>query len=202
MVDLDRLFRTPNSDRDAFLSRLFGIFNEDIVRIWCRDPRSPYNDLGRPTIFQTNTKGFSTLDFCLLDYQTGQAYVSEMKCELQYNNYKYLTLESPDQLNHHEKPAFSAFLETTRNPNHAVVKVNQKSVIVSGGILIWGRTTNQGRSAVIAKFGFTNVLSLEMIVIDLLQWENSEFHSFVETRSGWCDELFTGIRGSLVKSGR
>jgi hypothetical protein len=44
------LFRSSSSARDKFLSRLFGIFSEEIVRIWCRAPDAPYEDLGRPTI--------------------------------------------------------------------------------------------------------------------------------------------------------
>jgi hypothetical protein len=202
MVEFERLFRTDNTPRDAFLSRLFGIFNEELVRIWCRDPRSPYSDLGRPTIHRTDPKGYSVLDFCLEDRNSRQIYVAEMKCELQYQNYRYLRLDSPEQLYHHDKQAFIDFLATSLNPSQAVVKVEQRPVKVSGGILVWGRTTDLGKSAVIAKLGFADVLSLETIVNDLLRWENREIRTFIETRSGWCNQLFSGIAGSPSKTER
>src|SRR6266496_4310513 len=103
---LEHLFRSSSSSRDKFLSRLFGIFSEDIVRIWCNDPRSPYENIGRPTIKPAvGGKGY-TLDFALRREQTGAIFISEMKCELEYEGYKYLVLASPSQLKHHKGAAF------------------------------------------------------------------------------------------------
>ena len=61
-----RFFQSADSDRDNFLARLFGSFNEEPVRIWCRDPDSPYEDLGRPTLTEAGEWGRGhTLDFAL-----------------------------------------------------------------------------------------------------------------------------------------
>ena len=77
---------------DKFLSRLFGLFSEDVVRHWCRCPEARYGDLGRPYLrFPTERYGH-TLDFTLRDRQTGETFVAELKCELEYDNYRYLRL--------------------------------------------------------------------------------------------------------------
>ena len=82
---------------------MFGIFNEEIVRKWCAEEFSPYEDVGRPTIKRKgdDTRG-STLDFTFKN-KDGKLYIVEMKCELQYEGYKYLELKEPKkkQLDHH-----------------------------------------------------------------------------------------------------
>jgi len=57
------LFHSQNASRDAFLSRLLGIFSEEIVRLWCDDLRAPYKNLGRPTIKDATSSRGTTLDF-------------------------------------------------------------------------------------------------------------------------------------------
>lgn len=98
MIDLPALFQDGPPEKGSFLSRIFGIFNEEIVRIWARDSRSPYNIFERrPTLFGGSRN--YTLDF--LFEKDGALFVSEMKCEIQYHNYRYWRLESPAQLKHH-----------------------------------------------------------------------------------------------------
>ena len=40
--------------RAKFLSRVFGVFSEELVRIWANDSRAPYANLGRPTLRQSD----------------------------------------------------------------------------------------------------------------------------------------------------
>jgi hypothetical protein len=88
-MNFQNAFKTNSVERDRFLSRVFGIFSEEIVRIWCRSEISDFTDLGRPTIKEVDseTRG-STLDLTLQSKSSGKIYVAEMKCELQYQNYK------------------------------------------------------------------------------------------------------------------
>lgn len=58
--ELELLFRSGNPARDAFRSRLFGLFSEDIVRFWCRSDRATYRDLGRPTLWKSGEYARST----------------------------------------------------------------------------------------------------------------------------------------------
>lgn len=87
--------------RGKYLSRVFGIFSEEIVRQWASDPRCPYENLGRPTLRKRGDRVGSTLDFTLRHKSTGKSYVTELKCEIEYQNYKYLVLSDIKQLNHH-----------------------------------------------------------------------------------------------------
>lgn len=117
MDDLSEIFKDGPHEKGSFLSRVFGIFNEEIVRIWARDSRSPYNiHESRPTLYDQDNKPY-TLDF--LFEQDGKFYVSEMKCEIQYNNYRYWRLESPKQLEHHKKNALHYFCKSLKILNQS-----------------------------------------------------------------------------------
>ncbi len=57
------LFCSDIQARDKFFSRLFGIFNEEIVRCWGKAPQAPYEEIGRPTVKSIGAKRGYTLDF-------------------------------------------------------------------------------------------------------------------------------------------
>lgn len=139
----EEIFHTSNSAKDKFLSRLFGLFSEDVVRQWCRCPDASYENLGRPTIKIPGEQRGYTLDFTLRDRTTGDLYVTEMKCELEFENYRYLRLNGPDQVRHHHVPAgassaFKRFVEFAKDQNAFDVRVSGKPLSVNGAILIWG----------------------------------------------------------------
>ena len=48
----DDVIEKSTLNHDNFISRIFGIFNEEIVRIWCGNPNSSYEDLGRPSLYK------------------------------------------------------------------------------------------------------------------------------------------------------
>lgn len=189
----DRVFRTHRRERDNFLSRLFGIFSERIIACWASDPRAPYESLGRPTLREPGQRKGHTLDFTLRSRATGQAFIAEMKCEIAYEGFKYFELSSPVQLTHHTKPAFEAFLRACREPSHFDILVRRKPTIIAGGILIWGRCTPAGRTAVLEKFGFADVLVIEQILADLVAWENASFAQLIGDHATWSNELFAGL---------
>jgi hypothetical protein len=137
-LDLASFFRSSHSPRDKFLARLFGLFSEELVRDWCDDPRASYENLGRPTLNAPGESRGSTLDFTLRDRATQRTYVSEMKVELEFEGYKYMTLERLDQLAHHRLPAFQRFLQIARQPNAYEVRVAGKPMEVNGAILVLG----------------------------------------------------------------
>ena len=118
---LEVLFRTESRARDKLLARLFGIISEEVVRIWARCGDTPYADLGRPTLRRRGAETWSTLDFLLAD-RDGRLFVAELKCELEYQNYKYLTLTDPSQLMHHRKRAFDLFLQAAADPAQVDVR--------------------------------------------------------------------------------
>jgi hypothetical protein len=107
-VSFEEVFHSDEPARDKYLSRLFALFNEQIVRLWCARTETPYTDLGRPTLYFADPVRRYTLDFTLRN-STGQTYVGELKCELEYDRYRYLRLTEPQQLYHHKSAAFAAF---------------------------------------------------------------------------------------------
>lgn len=193
MTDLVKLFQEGSPEKGSFLSRIFGIFNEEIIRIWARDERSPYNILGRrPTLHEGN-RGY-TLDF--LFEKDGARFVSEMKCEIQYQNYKYWRLESPDQLDHHlSKRAFELFLQLSKDPLSVLVTAGEP-IDVKGTILVWGTATPEGIVAVRDHYGISEILTVEMCISDLVKWNNQEYQAFLREREQWLSSLFNGLRTS------
>ncbi len=114
MPDLADMFQDGPPEKGRFLSRVFGIFSEEIVRIWAQDPRSPYQVLDkRPTLYDAGKR--YSLDFLFL--QNGRAYVAEMKCEIRYQNYRFWRLTESGQLDHHKnKKAFELFCDCPKIP--------------------------------------------------------------------------------------
>ncbi len=108
-------FQTGHPARDKFLARLFGLFSEEVVRHWCGCPAAPYEDLGRPTL-RAPGEARAHLDFTLRHKETGKVFVSEMKCELEFESYRYLQLTAAWQVRHHRGTAFRKFLRLARDP--------------------------------------------------------------------------------------
>ncbi len=194
----EAFFNAPNKDarRAKFLSRLLGLFSEELVRIWCRDKRAPYADLGRPTIVDDEAGKGYTLDFTFQERKTGRLFVAEMKCEIEYRGFRFLTLADPRQLDHHKKDAFTAFLHAAKLPKVRRVHIQQKDQEVDGAVLVWGAVSILGREQTIKEFGFADVLGLEDIMDDLKRWQSSELEGFIGHFAGWSDELFSFLTWS------
>jgi hypothetical protein len=96
-----------------------------------------------------------------------------MKCELEFQNYRYLRLTGAWQLEHHRNAAFLKFLHLARHSEPYKVNVRGHEVHVDGAVLIWGSITPEGRRAVIEKYGFADVLSVEMMANDLRIWKSA-----------------------------
>jgi hypothetical protein len=188
--DFETFFRTLEPARDKYLSRLFGLFSEQVVRIWCACPQSPYADLGRPTLYIPGIKRGHTIDFTLRNRDTGKKYVAELKCELEYENYKYLRLTHPGQLRHHTSIAFAKLLQVATNPTALDIRCKGQPISVDGAILVWGTSTSDGRNSVMAEYGFADVLSLEAMLADLQAWVPNGWSEIADRHRRWTNELF------------
>jgi len=180
------------SRRDKFLSRVFGIFNEEIVRIWCANNKSPFKDLGRPTVYEKKGKHY-TLDF-LLEDRFGHRYVAEMKCELEYQKYRFMVLEKCSQIKHHlNKRAFQIFIELAKDPDSYLVKCQGNDVEIDGSILVWGSATDCGIENSKSKYGISDIISTEQVISDLIYWGDKEYLKHVNSHKQWCDQLFSAL---------
>ncbi len=180
--------------RAKFLSRVFGIFSEEIIRIWAAHPACRYEDLGRPTVRMEGVQGFSTLDFMLRDRSSGECFVTELKCEIEYQNFRYLTLTEVAQIDHHDKPAFKALRALASGRPGLSVQVARQAVRCDGAMLIWGAASDSGKSAVKATLGFRDVLTVAEMAHDLRAWDAPEFRQLLTERETWLRELTTGLR--------
>ena len=178
--------------RDKHLSKLFGTISEEVVRAWCTLPSVKYEDKGRPTLKRRDEGRGHTLDFTLCDRGSGKLYIAELKCELEYENYRYLRLTNPEQLRHHERnvAAFRKFVEVARDPRAIPVTVGGKAVEVSGAILIWGAASPQGAEVVRNVYGFHEVLTLESMLPDLRANPPRAWADRVNKLRIWSNELF------------
>lgn len=196
----EHLFGSATPERDKSLSRLFGPFSEELVRHWCRLPGAVYEDLGMPTLQYLGRR--STLDFTLRRRTSGQVFVAEMKCELEFDGYRYLRLTSSSQLEHHGQPAFQALLAVASAPHSVPVAVAGRLVTVDGAVLIWGATSPTGTKAVIERHGFADVLSVEAILADLGAASGGVWRARVAELRGWSDELFAHLADLRRTDGR
>ena len=203
------LFQVPGhrvqgpDHRAKFLSRVFGIFSENIVRLWSASAGAPYEDLGRPTVRFDGEATRSTLDFTLRNKESNKIYVAEMKCEIEYKKFQYFVLTSNKQLDHHtKKPTFQSFLRTAREPSAARVTVKCRRsvrlpvpvpVAVDGAILVWGAATPMGCADVREKFKLADVLTVESMVDDLTRSNDEDYVAMLEDRRKWLDEMFDGL---------
>jgi hypothetical protein len=183
--------------RGKFLSRVFGIFSEAIVQIWSEDERSPYRNLGRPTLAAASTARSPTLDFLFECRRTGRRFVVEQKCEIEFNAFRYFTLIAPDQLKHHHKPAFAAFLAAAGGSAKGARewKVGSQRLTVDGAVLIWGSVTPAGRDSVIAETGLDDVIGLDRIIAECARWRPDAYCRLVSDRRRWSAELFDFLDG-------
>lgn len=196
-------FRRPGTSaaRAKYLSRIFGIFSEEIVRLWAAHPKCPYEDLGRPSVRMPGDSRGHVLDFTLRAKDTGKVYATELKCEVEYQGFRYFVLTDPDQLSHHNKPAFFALLAAAKEPLAATVLVRGDSAPIDGSILIWGAATEQGRALTIERFGFAAILTIESIVADLRAWGCTAFREHMEQRRQWTNELLNSLVGDACARG-
>lgn len=191
--DFVAAFKQPEmpAARGKYLSRVFGIFSEEIVRIWASDSRASFEDLGRSTLKGADGKHY-TLDFTFRSRADGAVFVAEMKCEIEYQNYKYLVLTDPSQLDHHQKPAFSALLAVAEAGGQRA-QVGKEEVGVDGAILVWGATTPEGRAAVVQRHRFAAVLTVAEVVADLQAWKSAPYRKLLESRRAWTNQLYDAL---------
>ena len=144
---------------------------------------------------QFGQRGY-TLDFAFRERTTGKIYVSEMKCEIEYQDFRYFILERAEQLAHHRKPAFQAFFDAANGAQSQIVNIGRNVIEVDGAILVWGAVSQAGREAVMKEMDFHDVLSVEKICENLAEWRNERYVELINERQEWCNQLFRGLLGN------
>ena len=198
--------------QEKFLSRLFGIFSEEIIDIWCQNYKSPYMNLGRPSLYKGDKYTKTTLDFTFQDQESKEIYIVEMKCEIQYENFKYFHLRNEDELkkppegngfleHHRKKQAFEKFEELGESPENYIVKYldqetkeHCKVEKIAGIILIWGKVDQENiENKCIG--GFHQILSVERMISDLVEWRDENYKSMIAEYQCWSNDMFNQLVG-------
>jgi hypothetical protein len=192
----EQFFRSSVPARDKYLSRLFGLFSEQVVRAWCACPQAPFEDLGRPTLCEPGLTRGHTLDFTFRRRNSDATYVVESKSELEYDGYRYLRLTSLNQIRHHTSAAFAKFLRVASGPATLDVRRQGRPQPVDGAILVWGAVSPEGREAAMKELAFAEVLSIEDMIADLQTWAPVGWTEFVSQYRGWTNELFGFLAGN------
>lgn len=193
---IESIFNTGVAARDKFSSRLFGLFSEDVVRDWCAAPQSRFANVGRPTLYADGEARGYTLDFALQPPDATGVFVAEMKCELEFEGYRYLTLETASQIEHHRSPAFLRFLDLSFDPQRFEVRIGGRPRDVLGTILVWGAASQAGKAAAKERYGFSDVLTVDECLADLKSWGGATpWRERVDRLRGWSNSLFDGLVG-------
>lgn len=195
MGEFDRFFKSAFPTRDKYHARMFGLVSESVVRMWCAQSDATYEDMGRPTLCELGTTRGHTLDFTLRNRSTGTIHVAESKCELEYENYRYLTLIGAGQIIHHTSTAFTKFLRYATDQSAYDVRLKGAPVVADGSILVWGAVTLEGRASAISHYGLADVLSIEAMVADLQRWSPPDWERWIEQYHVWTTEMFTFLKG-------
>ncbi len=154
MDGMEALFRRSERGRGAFLSRLFAFLSEEVVRHWSACEQAPYRDVGRPVVWDEDRSRYHVLDFTLDRRTDGASFAAEMKCEIEFEGYRYLTLTGVNEIEHHvHGSAFQKLLRLARDPQTLRVTIGGAEQGVAGAILVWGIVTPEGRSAAMAHTG-------------------------------------------------
>ncbi|MEX1253991.1 MAG: hypothetical protein WEE64_06600 [Dehalococcoidia bacterium] len=193
-VSFERLFKSDDPPRDKFLSRLFGIFGEEFVRIWASCDWAPYEDLGRPTARPDGDARGMTLDFALRSRRDGRVFMTEMKCPLERRKYTYLTLTEQSQHAIFANDTFQRFFALAGRAKDLEMWGKRRRLKTSGAILVWGSATAGGKRALIDRVGLHDVLSLEDIIDDLIRHAVPEYLALLNERAAWCEDMF-GVLG-------
>lgn len=191
-MKLTHIFKANNKKENAFLTKVFGAFSEEIIECCLKYPLCEYKNLGRPTIYFKKENGVkftpsSTLDFLFqkkTNSGTGNVYLVEQKSLFSYDNGNLLCMSDDSSLVRYDRwskqklktKAWEDFLNT-KNIKKQLSKEYQikykKNIEVEklkGNILIWGKWE---MSCDFSKRDIDIVLSIEDMINDMHLWDET-----------------------------
>lgn len=192
-MSFEEIFRSDDAQRDKFLARLFGIFSEEVVRCWCSDRNSRYENLGRPQLRAVRSSKKHTLDFTLRERKSGRIFIGEQKFWPEYKGYRLLRIETAKQFDEFWDDTFQAFIECAAKPDKFRVSCDAGDFQPSGAVFVTGAISESGLGKIRKEFHFHEVLSLETLMDELVSSRDPCWREAVEKRSRWSRELFSAL---------
>jgi hypothetical protein len=193
------LKKCENMENAHFISRFFGIFAEEIVKIWAENGKNEYNNLGKPSRYdkgndycfkvnnlsnsECNGYKYSHITYDFLFEKDNEYFIVEQKNELSYEKFKNMILNNQDMINDKmKKKSFKKFIEI---PNNSIKFIyNNDTKYIKGKILIWGSITDDSEilENIKNEYGIYEIISLEKIIEDLIEWKDKSFIDFLKNK--------------------
>ena len=190
---VEDIFRSDIGQRDKFLAHFFAFFSEEAIRCWCSDPKNRYADLGRPRVMTVTSSKLYFLDFTFRERSSGRIFLGKQKFWPEYQDYRFLRIDSVELIDDMVTDAFEAFLNCASTPDKYRVWCGAGELRPSGSIFVTGAITDEADEAVRQKYGFHEILSFEQIIEELRSSRNSRWEELVEKRLRWSMELFDAL---------
>lgn len=197
------LYSKENKLKVNFLSRIYGVFSEEIVKIWCdNENNKEFEYIGKPHINIGNRKPLE-LDHLLKSKNT--YFIVEQKNFHGYKNGKLASMEDTDSFfknfetwskeksKNQKSKAWDIFINFREHPKE--VKYNGESFPDIKTLLIWSKGTPEGKRKFIENsgIGVSEVLFLLDIKNDLIQWDDQKYKELIKGKKEWIDELFNDL---------
>jgi hypothetical protein len=191
-MTFDSLFKHHDPERSRFLDGLFSLFAREVVRCWATDEHAPYADLGRPTLRQVGGSRGSPLDFAFQEKRRKHAYGVLLYCDPVGDG----PLRDANQITALSATrTFAAFLDAAAQPSAYSLTVGGMDYPLIGSILIWSSLESKKTRAMIRKtYAFHDILSVEDMIRDLIEWKNRDYQMLLDRRTAWCYDFFRGLR--------
>lgn len=200
-------YSKENKEEVNFLSRIFGVFSEEIVKIWCANDliNEGYKYIGKPHIKIKDKKRPLELDHLLYSEIKNEYYLVEQKSFHGYKNGKLASMEDTDiflksfktwsrgKSKNQKSKAWDIFINFVEHPME--VNCNGNSYHDIKTLLIWSKGTPEGKRKFIdnSGIGVSEVLFLIDLKNALIQCEDQQYKALIDKKKKWIDELFIDL---------
>jgi hypothetical protein len=126
-----------------------------------------------------------------------------MKSELQYEKFKYMVLSNGSNVNyfqqHLKKKAFQLFVDPKSVDE---IKIAGDTIQTHGSILVWGSIDEDFNKDQFckdmtemnsSKINLYDILSVEKMIGDLIEWEDEEYIGFIKEYRQWSETFFDTV---------
>lgn len=191
-MTFDGLFQLHDPERSRFLDGLFSLFAREVVHCWATDDHAAYADLGKPTLKQMGGARGSPLDFAFQEKRRKHTFGVVLYCDPTGDG----ALKDANQITAlGATRTFAAFLDAAAQPSAYSLTVGGADYPLVGSILIWSSLESKKTRAVIRKtYAFHDILSVEDMIRDLIEWKNRDYQMLLDRRAAWCYDFFRGLR--------
>jgi len=181
-----------SSEEQNFFSRLFGLFYEKIVPIWCNINKEYEYIEGRPSLYNLKNQYLHrTYDFVFKKNE--KLFLVEQKNWIAYENFKFLEINKNNlkKIKHHldKDEELNKFCS---DPKNYIVKVNQEKKEIQGVIFIWPRVSINDLEYCKKELKVYDILSFEEMIKEIKH--EKAFIGLIEKYQNWCNDFFDRLK--------